>query len=141
MLGGCLSRCWSAWQDRGVDPWVMEVLREGYRIPLLKTPPLSDVPLQASSYSPSFTKGKALAAEVRSLLDKGAVEPAPLSPGFYSCMFVVMKTSCNWWLIIGLSTLDKFVMMSKFRMETVQSVLLSGRGRLDVFLSLYICCS
>ena len=105
----------------------MEVLREGYRIPLLKTPPLSDVPLQVSSYSPSSTKGKALAGEVRSLLDKGAVEPAPPSPGFYSRMFVVLKASGAWRPIIDLSYFNRFVMGTKFRMETVQSVLASVR--------------
>ena len=105
----------------------MEVLREGYRIPLSRIPPLSEHPLTLPSYSPSSIKGRALASEVRSLVLKGAVEPAPQSPGFYSRMFIVMKTSGVWRPIIDLSRFNRFVVGTKFRMETVQSVLASVR--------------
>ena len=56
------------------------------------------------------------------------MELAPLpSLGFYSRHFVVWKTSGSWKLIIDLSTLNLFVDVSHFRMETIQSVLLSVR--------------
>ena len=56
------------------------------------------------------------------------MELAPLpSPGFYSCLFVVWKTSGSWRPAIDLSTLNRFVDVSHFRMETIQSVLLSVR--------------
>ena len=57
---------------------------------------------------------------------KGAVELAPLpSPGFYSQLFVVIKASRLWKPVIDLSTLNLRVLKSPFRMETLQSVLLS----------------
>ena len=54
------------------------------------------------------------------------MELAPLpSPGFYSRLFVVWKTSGSWRPVIDLSLLNRFVDVSHFRMETIQSVLLS----------------
>ena len=71
------------WSDKGADPWVVEVLRSGYRIPFLSEPPLAAEPIPFPSYSPTSIRGKALEKEVQSLVEKGAVELAPLpSPGF-----------------------------------------------------------
>ena len=57
---------------------------------------------------------------------KSAVELAPLpSLGFYSRLFVVWKTSGSWRPVIDLSILNLYVDVSHFRMETIQSVLLS----------------
>ena len=64
--------------------------------------------------------------EVLSLLEKGAIELAPLpSPGYYSWLFVVMKASGSWRLVIDLSLLNPKVQKTSFKMETLQSVLLS----------------
>ena len=106
----------------------MEVLRFGYRIPFLCDPPLSKVPISMPSYHPLSTKGVALGEATQALIAKSAVELAPLpSLGFYSCLFVVWKTSGSWRPVIDLSTLNLFVDVSHFRMETIQSVLLSVR--------------
>ena len=62
------------------------------------------------------------------LVAKGAVELASLpSPGFYSRLFVVWKTSGSWRPVIDFSHLNRFVDVSPFQMETIQSVLLSVR--------------
>ena len=111
-----------------MEPWVVEVLREGYRIPFLSQPPLSPVPIPMPSYNPLSTKGVALEEVTLGLITKGAVELAPLlSPSFYSRLFVVWKTSGSWRPVIDLSTLNRFVDVSHFQMETIQSVLLSIR--------------
>ena len=111
-----------------MDPWVVEVLRVGYRIPVLSRPPLSAVPIPMPSYNPLSTKGVALGEVTQALIAKGAVELAPLPfPGFYNRLFVVWKTSGSWRPAIDLSTLNRFVDVSHFRMETIQSVLLSVR--------------
>ena len=74
-----------------------EVLREGYRIPFLRPPPLFAEPIPMSSYAPTSIKGAALEEVTLALIAKGAVELAPLpSPGFYSRLFVVWKTSGSW---------------------------------------------
>ena len=72
------------------------------------------------SYNPSSTKEVALGEVTRALIAKGAVELAPLpSPGFYSRLFVVWKTSGSWCPVIDLSTLNRFVDVSHFQMETI----------------------
>ena len=106
----------------------MEVLRFGYRLPFLSASPLSGAPLPMPSYSPTSIKGAALEEVTLALVAKGAVELAPLpSPGFYSRLFVVWKTSGSWRPVIDLSRLNRFVDTSHFQMETIQSVLLSVR--------------
>ena len=106
----------------------MEVLRFGYRLPFLSTPPLSATPIPMPSYSPTSTKGAALEEVTLGLIAKGAVELAPLpSPGFYSRLFVVWKTSGSWRPVIDLSHLNRLVDVSHFQMETIQYVLLSVR--------------
>ena len=130
LSGGCLSLHWQAWRDRGAEPWVVEVLRVGYCLPFLSTPPLSNVPIPMPSYSPTSIKGAALEEVTLGLIAKGAVELAPLpSPGFYSRLFVVWKTLGSWRPVIDLSHLVRFVAVSPFQMETIQSVLLSVRQR------------
>ena len=106
----------------------MEVLRFGYRIPFLSPPPLSPGPVSMPSYSSSSTRGVALREVTLGLITKGAVELAPLpSPGFYSHLFVMWKTSGSCRPVIDLSHLNCFVDVSHFQMETIQSVLLSVR--------------
>ena len=98
-----MSLHWQAWRDRDLDPWVVEVLRRGYLIPFARVPPLSQEPIPMPSYAPMSTKGVAQ-EDTRALISKGAIELAPLpSPGFYSRLFVVWKTSGSWRPVIDLS--------------------------------------
>ena len=106
---------------------MVEVLREGYQIPFLSPPPLSRSPVGFDSYAPGSIRGQALEKELQDLVVKGAVEPATPSPGYYSRMFVVQKASGAWRPIIDLSTLNHFILKTKFKMETVQSMLASVR--------------
>ena len=105
----------------------MEALRVGYRIPFDRPPPLSECPISLPAYSPHSIRGVALNQVLQSLLRKGAVEPAPQSPGFYSRLFLVKKASGSWRPIIDLSTLNHYVTSSRFHMETPRSVLNSIR--------------
>ena len=96
----------------------MEALRVGYRIPFDRPPPLSECPLSLPAYSPHSIRGVALNQELQDLLRKGAVEPSPQSPGFYSRLFLVKKASGPWRPIIDLSTLNDYITSSRFHMET-----------------------
>ena len=128
LSGGCLSLHWQAWRDWGAVPWVVEVLREGYRIPFLRPPPLSTELIPMPSYVATSIKGAALEEVTLALIAKGALELAPLpSPGFSSRRFVVWKTSGSWRPVIDLSLLIRFVDISHFRLVTIQSVLMSVR--------------
>ena len=106
----------------------MEVLREGYRISFRRAPTLSGEPIPFSAYCPNSIRGKALEQEVESLLQKGAIELAPVpSLGYFSRLFVVMKASGSWRPVIDLSLLNLRVLKTPFKMETIQSTLLSVR--------------
>ena len=105
----------------------MEALRVGYRIPFDRPPPLSECPISLPAYSPHSIRGVALNQELQNLLRKGAVEPVPQSPGFYSRLFLVKKASGSWRPIIDLSTLNHYVTSSRFHMVTPRSVLNSIR--------------
>ena len=76
---------------------MVEVLKEGYRIPLLTAPPLSPRPVYFNSDCPQSKKGLAVETEIATLLASGAVERVlSPGPGFYSRIFVVLKASGSW---------------------------------------------
>ena len=54
-------------------------------------------------------KWSSLNQSVQELRNKGAIEPAPLTPGFYSRLFLVRKATGEWRPIIDLSSLNVFV--------------------------------
>ena len=59
---------------------------------------------------------------------KGALEMVrDPGPGFYSRLFLVEKASGGWRPVINRSPLNEFVHLTRFKMETVASVLLSVR--------------
>ena len=126
MVGACLAVHWETWQSWGADAWVVQVLQFGYQVPFRSLPPLSHVVLPLPSYSPSI-RGLALTAAVSDMLAKEAIELAPPSPGFYSCLFVTPKVTGGWRPVIDLSRLNGFVDVSHFHMETTQTVLQSLR--------------
>ena len=66
----------------------------------------------------------ALLQKVLEMLDKIALEIVKHpSPGFYSRLFLVEKTSDGWRLVVHLSPLNKFTQQIQFKMETAFSVL------------------
>ena len=94
--GGCLAAHCLVWERWGAEDWVVQVLNHGYRIPLLSSPPLSVTLVMMPSYSLGFLRGKVLTLELKFLLKKGAIDLAPLTLGFYSCMLVTVKASGAW---------------------------------------------
>ena len=98
-----------------MDPWVV-----GYQIPFLSMLPLSEEPIPISTYSPTSIKGMVLEKEIRFLVERRAIERASLpSPGFYSRVFLVWKTSGSWRTVIDLSVLNRFILKTPFKMETL----------------------
>ena len=102
---------------------------------------LSALPQHSSSFQcappiaffqPHLHQGAVLEEVTLGFIAKGAVElHPPPSPDFYIRLFVVWKTSGSWRPVIDLSHLIRFVDVSPFQMETIQSVLLSVRRGLD----------
>ena len=128
-VGGCLAPHWRRWQAIGAESWVVTVLRDGYRVPFLHSPPpLSRTPVSFPTYGAGSPRAQALRQEIKGMLAKGALEIArDPGPGFYSRLFLVEKASGGWRPVIDLSHLNEFVQLASFKMETVASVLLSVR--------------
>ena len=122
-VAGCLAHQWEGWLKIGAEEWTLCVLREGYRIPFSSPPPLTSSYKTTRSYVWNSIKGQALRREILQLWDKGAIEEVPPSPGFYSHVFVVPKVTGGFRPIIDLSILNKHVVTTKFKMETVRTVM------------------
>ena len=58
MIGGCLARHLTTWEDMGGETWVLHVLCNGYRIPFHSFPPLSWFPRFARLSVSSFWLGR-----------------------------------------------------------------------------------
>ena len=108
------------WERLTTDVYVLSVFREGYRIELSDSPPLSQVPIPMR-----LPRGAnhlvALRHDVMALLYKGAIEelhPLSLTPGFYSRMFLVPKKDGGFRLVFDLNALNAFVVKEKFKMTT-----------------------
>ena len=87
-MGGRLAHFAEKWEEITDNKWVLSIVRNGFRIPFIKIPPLSSVPIRMSQSSSPF-----LREEIENLLNKQAVERVqnPGTPGFYSRIFLVPK--------------------------------------------------
>ena len=128
-VGCCLAPHWRRWQVIGAESWVVTVLRDGYRVPFSDSPlPLSRTPVPFPTYRAGSPRAQALRQKVELMLAKGALEIArDPCPSFYSRLFLVEKASGSWRPVISLSHLNEFVQLTRFKMETVASVLSSVR--------------
>ena len=128
-VGRCLSAHRRRWQSIGASSWVLSVLRDGYHIPFLASPPpLSRYLVSFPTYRVGSPRSLALRQEVEKMLSKDALEIVlDPGPGFYSRLFLVEKVTGGWRPMIDLSHLNGFVCLTPFKMETVASVLLSVR--------------
>ena len=84
--------------------------------------PSFQCPHSPSQLLPVFHQGLALSAAVADLHAKGAIAPAPPSPGFYSRLFVTPKVTRGWQPVIDLSRLNRSVRVPNFHMEVLQSL-------------------
>ena len=125
-VGGRLQRFVAAWEKGEPEAWVVQCLKEGYAIPFAQPPPLSDRVLSLTAYQRGTERFAALEAEVLALLAKEAIVPVvPETPGFYGRLFVVPKLTGGWRPVLDVSELNRYVSLTKFKMETPRSVLAS----------------
>ncbi|XP_066971788.1 uncharacterized protein [Macrobrachium rosenbergii] len=125
MVGACLQSFWSVWQSFGAEPWVLKVLKEGYVVPFVTPPPLSPTPISFPVYHHHIEKFPVLQEIIQSLL-KEVIEPVlDKSLGFYNRLFLVPKASGGWRPVLDVSSLDEFVRLTPFMMESPNSVVAS----------------
>ena len=127
-VGGRLRQFLPEWEKHGSHRLITGLIRDGYKLPFRECPDLSRVPCIISSYT-GFDKQNALWTSIQDLLQKGAVKVVhtPESLGFYSRLFLVPKPGKRWRPVIDLSSLYKFLVIPKFKMETPESIRASLR--------------
>ena len=108
------------------DPWVLSVVRFGYRLEFTATPPRSSA-VRVTEIPQETVKREALLEELRELLAKNAIVQVqgPSLPGFFSTFFLTPKRSGAWRPILNLKPLNAFMRPPPFRMETLKAILLA----------------
>ena len=127
-VGGRLQRYAHRWKEMGLDPWPTSVVQEGYNLSFWEKPPLSRIPTIRSGTNCEL-KNKILQEQFNIMLEKGAIETVlnKESPAFYSRLFLVPKPSGDWRPVIDLSTLNRYLKIPKFKMDTTKVILSSLR--------------
>ena len=125
-VGGCPRSLRRDWQTNKCSSNVLNIITNGYVLPLLSKSKLVRFPLILSEYK-TLQKDQALADCIQSLLSKNAIERVEnvKSLGFYSGLFLVPKPHQRWRPVIDLSRLNTFLHVEKFKMEWVSSIDLS----------------
>ena len=128
-MGARLLDFWQAWDGRNLDKWTIQTLRFGYKIQFSHEPTLLTSPLSMGAYQKGSDRYVALDKLVAQMLEKRAtvIVSDKSSPGYYSRMFVVPKSTGGWRPIIDLSPLNKSIPAPHFKMETPQSIRASLR--------------
>ena len=143
-VGGRLQRFASEWETVTSDPWVLSVVRGGYRLEFTASPP-PFWGIKATTVPREPAKRAALLQEVEALIRKNAVVAisGPRRVGHYSSFFLTPKKAdpgmnqCKWRPIINLKPLNFFISPQPFRMETLAAILqVLGPGYWGVTLDL-----
>ena len=120
-VGGRVSWFVQNWEKIVQDPWVLSVVRTGYRIEWLSRPSQSAAPLQ-----PTFSQDMNLLVdtEVQEMLLKGAIEEVVPVPGQYvSSIFLVSKKDGGSRPVINLKQLNHLVLYEHIQMEGLGTLL------------------
>ena len=126
--GGRLKWFINQWEQQGAHPFHLDILKQGYRLPFRDHPKLSRTPCIHSGNS-EIDKDNALSTSILDLLAKNAIEKVNKhdSLGFYSQLFLLPKPGNKWRPVIDLSSLNQYPTVSKFKMETPESICTSLR--------------
>ena len=122
-VGGRLQSFWEIWAHKGANPKVVSILKEGYVLPFKVRPPLVRDPLIVSGYANPI-RDSHLQAAVQALIEKKAVERVRVqtSLAFFNRLFIVPKLNHKWRPILDLSTLNQFLCVKTFKMETPETI-------------------
>ena len=122
------------WKKLGLDPWAVNIIKEGYSISFWSQPPFATYPsVHSSTSNPECNS--LLQADFQTLLDKGAIEipEDKSSPGFYSRLFLVPKPNQQWRPVIDLSLFNNYIRIPRFKMDTPKNIRASLRKGRWVF--------
>uniref|UniRef100_A0A2D4J0A8 ribonuclease H n=1 Tax=Micrurus lemniscatus lemniscatus TaxID=129467 RepID=A0A2D4J0A8_MICLE len=126
-IGGRLQHFAETWESSISDAWVLETIRFGLKLEFSATPPNQFLVCPRSA---DLKKRQLMNLAINHLLEIAAIQPvAPefQGRGFYSQLFVLPKSSGGWRAILDLKRLNRFIKYRKFKMHTLQSILVSVR--------------
>ena len=128
-VGGRLRFFWKFWREIGASRKIARWLNRGYRLPFASGEETEARKLLTTSCPsfliPGYAKGSEKAVVLHDmiidLLQKDVIEKVPVgSPCFFNVVFLRPKPNGKWRLIIDVSRLNQFLVVKKFRMDTVQ---------------------
>ena len=127
-MGGRLKWFVKQWEQQGAHPFYLDILKQSYRLPFRDHPKLSRTPCIHSGYN-EIDKDSDLSTSILDLLAKNAIKEVNKqdSLGFYSRLFLVPKPGNRWRPVIGHSSLNQYLTVLKFKMETPESIRTSLR--------------
>ena len=108
----------------GASIWSQRLIRRGFRLLWAdQKPALHKYPIQFQAPT-SWEEHQVVQTEVDEMLAKGAIEPVynPSSPGFYSRLFTIPKSSGGFRPILDLAPLNRYLRKMKFKMDSPQSI-------------------
>ena len=122
-VGGRLQLFWEVWARLGANPRVVSILKEGYVLPFNLRPCLVRDPLIVSGYANPI-RDSHLQGALQALIKKKAVERVRVrtSLAFFNRLFIVPKPNQKWRPILDLSTLNQFLCVKTFKMETPETI-------------------
>ena len=110
-VGGRLSHYLKEWETVTADNWVLELIRDGYKMEFLRKPPFRGV---KETIVPKHQE-ISIAKEINNLLSKNAIERVQkrdVMTGFYSTLFLVRKKNGEMRPVINLRPLNKYLVKS-----------------------------
>ena len=126
--GGRLKYFVDNWECIDASPFVINIIKYGYKIQFVEPPPLVIAPKPFSLHLPPDQQ-KILDQELNEFLINNVIRPADINtPGYYSPVFLREKPRHNlsdpvkYRVIIDLSSLNHYVVKKHFKMESTNSI-------------------
>ena len=121
-IAGRIKSCLDSWHKITCSSWVLQVVREGYRLQFKCRRP--ELPFRVKNLPTTNEGASVLDFEVQQMLLKKAIHVVKSSESeIISCFFARPKKQPGKWRpIVSLKYLNKFLRYMKFRMTTVKDV-------------------
>ncbi len=115
---GSLRKCIAFWEKIGTCQNILQLIREGYNIPLIAVPPQINLPNNNSAKKHK----EFVTEEVSVLLEKGFVQQWWEKPHCINPL-TVAENGCKLRLVLDLSVFNTYVQKSVFRMDDIRTLL------------------
>lgn len=115
-IKGSLCRSFSAWRRLGAHPYILDVVRNGYRLPFKSVPP----PFYRKNNLSARLDPEFVLEAVAELLWNGFAEVVSVPPFCVNPLQVAKQSNGKKRLIIDLTFVNQFVYTESFKMDTLQ---------------------